>query len=123
MDRLLRFDLKTKVATPWFRRPGMQVEAIGFDGRGDPVVSAETMLQDASQATSQELWIVRGPDLAQRIYSTAGSTTTGVVNFSSVLADDHGIWFGSDSGVFLYTPAGQFRKVWAGAGDVAGRCS
>jgi hypothetical protein len=122
MDRLLRFDLKTKVSTPWFRRPGMQVQAIGFDGQGHPVVSAEAMSQDASRVTSQELWIVRSPNAAQRIYPQAGSTAPDVVNFTSVLADDHGIWFGSGSGLFLYTPDGQFRRVSAGAADVAGRC-
>ncbi|HET9849990.1 MAG TPA: hypothetical protein VFR68_15750 [Candidatus Dormibacteraeota bacterium] len=124
MDRLLHFDLHTKAMTPWFRKPGMQVQAIGFDSQGDPIVDAETMMsQSDPRPVSQELWIVRGHDGARRIYTGPGSIVAGVANFSSVLADDHGVWFGSNLGIFLYTSDGQFRRVTTSAADVAGRCS
>jgi hypothetical protein len=34
MDRLLRLDLRTRSRTEWFRRQGMEVEGLGFDGVG-----------------------------------------------------------------------------------------
>jgi hypothetical protein len=116
MTRVLRFDLKSRVAAEWFRRPGMQVQAMGFDGQGHPVVMA-------SSEGSTELWLVSAPGVGRQIYSGPGTNSPDYPWFSSPLADSHGIWFGSSKGVFLYTPDGKLQKVSTATGDIAGRCS
>ena len=125
MDRVLRFDLKSHAVTPWFRRPGMQVQAIGFDGQDHLVVMATTALAGLSVQPGQgsvELWLVTASGVAQKIYSTSKSSEF-VGSFSAPLADDHGVWFGTSVGVFLYMPDGKFIKVSDAQGEVAGRCS
>lgn len=124
MDRLLRFDLSTGARTPWFRRQGMEVEGLGFDGAGHPVVRAAKMLSDASASTSQELWLVTAPGIGKQLYSGPGSTSPAFLSFMGApLADDHGLWFGTSTGIYLYTPDGKFQRVSAAAGEIAGRCS
>ena len=123
MDRLLRFDLTTRAHTPWFRRQGMEVEGLGFDGAGHPVVRAAVM-SDASDSASQELWIATAAGAAKLIYSGPGSTSVGFIDFiGPPLADDHGLWFGTSAGIYLYTPDGKFQKVSTAVGEIAGRCS
>ena len=67
-DRLVRLDLKSRVVSPWFRRPGKEVRAIGVDGLGRPIVTVSSPT-DAGTSTSEELWLVTGPDLGKQIYS------------------------------------------------------
>lgn len=125
MDRVLRFDLKTHAVTPWFRRQGMQVQAIGFDSQEHLIVMATTELAGIAAQQghgSVELWLVTGPGVGQEIYSTSKSPDF-VGSFSAPLADDHGVWFGTSVGVFLYTSDGKFTKVSEAQGEVAGRCS
>ena len=121
-DRVIRRDLKSGAATPWFRRPGQEVRVIGVDGAGHPVVIMGPPT-DAGTSTSQELWLATGPNQAKQIYAGPGSASADFVAFGSPLADIHGLWFGSNTGVHLYTPDGKFQKVSAAVGEVAGRCS
>jgi hypothetical protein len=123
MDRLLRFDLTTRAHTPWFRRQGMEVEGLGFDGAGHVVVRAAKM-SDASESISQELWLVTAPGVASQLYSGPGSTSPAFLRFMGApLADDHGLWFGTSAGIYLYTSDGKFQKVSAAVGEIAGQCS
>jgi hypothetical protein len=121
-DRIVRLDLKTRAVSPWFRRPGKEVRAIGVDGLGHPIVTVSSPT-DAGTSTSEELWLVTGPDLGKQIYSGAGSNSPDFVGFGTPLADSHGLWFGSKKGVFLYTPDEKFQTVSTAVGEVAGRCS
>jgi len=121
-DRVLRLDLKTRVASPWFRRPGKQVAAIGVDGLGHPIVTVSSTV-DSATTTSEELWLVTAPGVGKQIYSGPGSNSPDFVGFGTPLADGHGLWFGSSKGVFLYTPDAQFQMVSTAVGEVAGRCS
>ena len=124
MDRLLRFDLTTGAHTPWFRREGMEVEGLGFDGAGHPVVRAATMMPDASGSTLQELWLVTAPGVAKQLYSGPGSASPEFLSFNGPpLADDHGLWFGTTAGIYLYRPDGNFQRVSSAPGQIAGRCS
>ena len=122
MDRVIGLDLKSRVSTVWLRRPGMQVDAIGFDGQGHLFVSARRTL-DGATSTSEELWLVTQPGVARQIYSGPGSDSPDFVGFSTPLADSYGVWFGSKKGVYLYTPDGTLKKVSSAVGEVAGRCS
>jgi hypothetical protein len=120
-DRVLRSDLKSRVVTPWFRRPGKEVAAIGFDRQGHPIVSVSSV--DGATSTSEELWLVTAPGVEKQIYSGPGSNSPAFVGFGAPLPDSHGLWFGSSKGVFLYTLDGKFQKVSTALGEVAGRCS
>jgi len=64
---------------------------------------------------------VTAPGVARQIYSGPGSSSSGF--FSPPLADDHGLWFGTTDGIFLYRPDGTFEKISTAGGEIAGRCS
>jgi hypothetical protein len=119
-DRVMRLDLKSRVVSAWFRRPGKQVQAIGVDSLGHPIVTVVSA--DGGTSTSYELWLVTGPDLAKQIYSGPGVNSPDFVGFGTPLADNHGLWFGSKKGVFLYTPDEKFQMVSTAVGQIAGRC-
>jgi hypothetical protein len=121
-DRLLRLDLKTRVALPWFRVPGKEVRALGVDALGHAIVTVSPPT-DAATTTSEELWLVTGPNLAKQIYAGPGSDSPDYAGFGTPLADGNGLWFGSKKGVFLYTADATFRMVSTAAGEIAGRCS
>jgi hypothetical protein len=121
-DRVLRLDLKTGVAAPWFRQPGIDVRAIGVDGLGHAIVTGSPPT-DAATSTSEDVWLITAPGVARQIYSGPGSDSPDFVGFSTPLADSHGVWFGSKKGVYLYTPDGTLKKVSSAVGEVAGRCS
>ena len=121
-DRLLRLDLKTHAVSPWFRRPGKEVRAIGVDGLGHPIVTVSSPT-DAGTSTSEELWLVTGPELGNQIYAGPGSNSPGFVGFGTPLADSQRLWFGSKKGVYLYTPDKKFQMVSTAVGEVGGRCS
>jgi len=123
MDRLLRLDLKTREDTEWFRREGWQVQAIGFDGDGSPVVRADS--GDGYTTSLVQLWLVTAPGVAKQIYPGSGTGSpvflTGFL--TAPLADAHGLWFGTSDGIFLYKPDGTFEKISTAGGEIAGRCS
>lgn len=123
VDRLVRYDLKRLFSEPWFRKPGLELEAIGLDGQANPVVTTSAMTPDASASTSEELWLVTSPGHSSKLYSGPGSKSTDFVQFGAPLADDHGLWFGSNKGIYLNTPDGKFPRVSTAVGEVAGRCS
>jgi hypothetical protein len=123
VDRLVRYDLKRLFGEPWFRKPGLELEAIGLDGQSNPVVTTSSMKPDASASTSEQLWLVTSPGRASELYSGPGSESADFIQFGAPLADDHGLWFGTNKGIYLYTPGGKFLKVSSAAGEVAGRCS
>ncbi|HVS05172.1 MAG TPA: hypothetical protein VHK65_03295 [Candidatus Dormibacteraeota bacterium] len=121
-DRLVVIDLKSRIARPWFRRPGKEVRAIGVDGLGHPIVTVGSPT-DAGTSTSEELWLVTGPEIGKQIYAGPGSNSPDFVGFGTPLADNHGLWFGTKKGVFLYTPDAKSQMVSTAVGEVAGRCS
>lgn len=122
-DRLVRFDLTTGAVTPWFRRPGAYVEVLGTDAIGHPIVRTSVMA-DSVTSISESLWVVSAPNVATPIYAGPGSKDSGYADFlGEPLQDDHGIWFGSGHGVYLFTGSGQLKKVSDVAGLIAGRCS
>jgi hypothetical protein len=121
-DRVLRLDLKSRVVSPWFRQPGKQVRAIGVDGQGHPILTVSSTT-DGLATTSEELWVVTAPDVGKRLYSGPGSNSADLIDFSTPVADDHGLWFGSRKGVFLLTPDEKFQMVSTAVGAIAGRCT
>jgi hypothetical protein len=122
-DRLMRFDMATGAVTSWFRRPGSYVEVLGTDATGHPIVRTSVMA-DSVTSISEALWVVNAPNVATQIYAGPGSKDPGYADFlGEPLQDDHGTWFGSGHGVYLFTGSGRLERVSNVAGLIAGRCS
>lgn len=121
-DRLMRVDPKTGSTAPWFRQPENEVQAIGVDGQGHPIVRVSSTI-DGATTTSEQLWLITTQGVGKQLYAGPGSNSKDFVDFGTPLADDHGIWFGSNKGVYLYTSDGVFKKVSSAVGEIAGRCS
>src|SRR5260370_31827846 len=90
-DQMLRVDLQTGVASTWLYRPGAFVGLVGFDGEGHPIVVVVN-------STASELWLLRGPQTADRIYAGPGAYSP--LNrlkidhvLAAAVADANGIWF------------------------------
>ena len=106
-NRLLRYDLQTGAATPWFYRPGSSLYVTGFDAAGRPFVSAGL---ETNGNPSLELWLVTSSTEATIVF-----TGTGVSTPSRLAAvDSHGVWFdggyATPSTVWLYA-GGSVKNV------------
>ena len=103
MNRLLRIDLRTGAATPWFYRPGADIYVLGFDSAGDPLVAVDGQ-------TSAEVWLVNSTTAATKLY-TASSEAASPRSVAAI--DRHGVWLtsgGPRAGVWLYS-AGSIQLV------------
>ena len=103
-DTIDRFDLTTGGRTTWLYKAGMGVYVLGLDTAGHPIVEAWS----GSPAGDIQLLLVTGPGTSQAIFRGVDSQLGGLGN---PIADSHGVWFGSSTGIFLYSPAGGFQKV------------
>jgi hypothetical protein len=91
MNQILRIDLRSGAATPWFYRPGATIYVVGFDATGHPFVSADfpPAPTDVNGRNIAELWHVVSATSATMLFGGAG-----VPSPSRVAAvDSHGVWF------------------------------
>jgi hypothetical protein len=96
MNRLLRIDLRTGGATPWFYRPGANIYMLGVDSAGNPLVGV------AGQ-TSVEVWLVNSAAAATKLYTASGDVP--IPRYVAAI-DRHGVWLSTASpraGVWLYS--------------------
>jgi hypothetical protein len=93
-DRLLRLDLGTGTVTPWFTRPGFQVQVFGFSAAGQPLVVAGT-------PAKLELWLVTAPSVGTLIDSEPGWSSGQTIEYP-VTSDSHGVWINTPRGLYLY---------------------
>jgi hypothetical protein len=110
-DTLARLDLASGAVVDWFHRDNMAVGYLGIDGAGNPWVVATS-----SQSTPWvvEIWRVGGPGQADLILTGQ--------NIWKVITDKHGTWFGSETGVYLYTGGRLQRVSSASVGEIVGPC-
>lgn len=110
-DSIAEVDLNTGKETTWIYRPGEEVFLLGLDGAGHPIVS-----------------VSHGPDFNARldtvlVLTSPGDPGThisdGGVLLNHVQGDRDRIWFGSDRGIYLWTPADGLQKVFASSQPVA----
>lgn len=117
-NQIDRFDAVDGKRVPWFYRPGTAPRVIGSDREGHPIVWVVTgnngVVGDDSVA---ELMLLMDPQSRRSIFK--GSAGFLGQNVQSI-ADSHGVWFGTDKGIYLYT--GQFLKVSNQAGSPANGC-
>jgi hypothetical protein len=93
-----RFDLATGTQTVWLYRPATGLGIIGFDIGGHPVITSFHGGFAQINDPEAEVLIAPKPDSSRSIYKGQLARTLG-----GGIADEHGIWFGSDRGIYLYT--------------------
>jgi hypothetical protein len=100
VQRLTVADGKTDV---WFTKDGSDLRVLGADLSGHPIITDEN-----------QVWLALSPDVAKVIGLPKGHY--------QALADSHGIWFGGDDGIYLYSPTGDVVKVSNQSAGLAGTC-
>ena len=106
-DSLVRIDLATGAETTWFYEAGRYPWMIGFTSRGQPVVVL-------GGPSGNEFRVMDQPGSpGQLIYSGNG------IPLGDVQGDGDRIWFGSQTGIYLYRPDRGFQKVFAYTADPA----
>jgi hypothetical protein len=117
-DSLVRTDLGTGQQTIWFTDPGRMMRFYGVDRAGLPIV-------ETYAGGHLELWRVAAPDQAKKFYSLdytgAPSLFGPEMQGGLFVTDEHGVWFGTSDGLYLYDGA-AFRKVATTSGIPAGPC-
>jgi hypothetical protein len=110
-DSIAQVNLKTGTETTWIYSPGLEVFLLGLDAAEHPVVS-----------------VSHGPDFNARldtvlVLNSPGDHGThvsdGAVLLNHMQADRGRLWFGSDRGIYLWSPASGLQKVFASAQPVA----
>jgi hypothetical protein len=119
-DSLQRWDLSTHATTTWFYRPSAYVYILGLDRSGAAVVLL-TNISSEYQVVSTEIWRVSKPGTETRIYSAPNGDQV-LDRSTSMIADEHGLWFGGPKGIFLYTADAGTRKVSDYVGAPANGC-
>jgi hypothetical protein len=115
-DQIWRLDLKVGRQIIWVDRPGTGLVVIGVDRQGRPLTSAVHDGRNYLDPTAELLLSL--DDATQRsIYKgpIAASLSGGIT-------DDHGVWFGSPQGIYLYSDAGGLQKVSDQSGYPANGC-
>ena len=130
-DSVDRFDLVTGSHTPWLYLPGTAVQVVAVDVAGHPLVLVLHGFGD-----NAELLLLTSPGAAQQIFhgtrtelrwitavSSAPAWRDIAMSLGSPIADSHGVWFGSSTGIYLYSPTIGMRKVSDQAGYPANGCT
>jgi len=107
-NQIDRFSLADGTRVPWFYRPSTAPRVIGADLQGHPIVlvvnGRNGVIDDDSVG---ELILLMNPQ-SQRSIFTGSAKLVGSMFIS--ISDRHGIWFGTDHGIYLYTGT-AFTKV------------
>jgi hypothetical protein len=114
-NSIARVDLRNGSETVWYYKPGHSVVLRGLDSRDRPVVSVATR-PDYPIDTSEIRLIDTPGGSGTLVYGGGGHSGTwspDALWITGPQADGDRLWFGSSRGLFLYTPAGGFRKVFA----------
>jgi hypothetical protein len=128
-NEIRSLDLATGEPTTWFYRPASLVTVVGSDIRGRPVLSVFGGKDRAvSEDLPAELLLLTGINSAETIYrgsaQMVGQLAGDRYHFKRTpLGDSHGIWFGSDRGIYFFTEMGGLRKVSNQPGSPAGFCA
>ena len=114
-DSIDRFDLVSGSRTPWLYLPESAPRVVAVDLTGHPISLVAHGFSDKA-----ELLLVTAPGIAQQIFH---GTQRELEGLGSPIADSHGVWFGSSTGIYLYSPAVGMRKVSNQAGYPGNGCT
>jgi len=112
-DQIDRLNLVDGTRVAWFYRPGSTVAVVGQDLGGHPIVAVSgyngqptefvVLLDPATQRS-----IVKGLDIP--------------AGLGGPIADRHGVWFGSQEGIYLDSDTSGFEKASSQGGYPANGC-
>lgn len=108
-NEVVRRDLTTGAVEIWFYHPGFNVAQAGAFIGGGLLVWVEPPL-----GGNHEYWLVTAPDVSRLIVHLDGG--------GGSLADSHGLWMGSSSGLYLFTGNGGVARVTDLPGEPANGC-
>jgi len=109
--RVSRLTISDGKTTIWFTKPDSYVSVLGTDLAGRPIVGTSLNGGNGNDVT---IWLASSPTEAKEI---------GVLQaYYQAIADGHGVWFGGQQGIYLYSNAGALRKVSNQPGFPAGVC-
>ena len=116
-NQIEKLDLTSGTRSTWLYRPGNLVGVVGIDAERRPIVlnylDKDTVeLSVLLDATSQRS-IYKGTKGWPASLDTVGG---------GVVADGHGVWFGTAEGVYLYTESGGVKRVSNMWSRPAGAC-
>jgi hypothetical protein len=114
-NQIERLDLRDGTMQIWLYRPGHLLDVIGIDAAHNPIV------RDYTDKQTVELLTLSSATAHRAILK--GSVETWLGYISGMAADSHGVWFGGDKGIYLYSEAGGLKKVTDHAGIPAGTCA
>lgn len=111
VDTIVQVNMSTGTETTWIYRPGQEVFLFGLDRAGHPVVSI---------SNGPDFNVSRGTVLVLMSPGDSGTQISdGAVPLNHMQADGSRLWFGSDRGIYLWTPAGGLQRVFASTQPVA----
>ena len=118
-NQIDRFSLADGKRIAWFYRPSTSMRVIGSDMQGHPivlVVNGRNGVIDGDYGA--ELLLLTDPQSQRSIFKGSAQLAGSMV---VLISDSHGIWFGSDHGIYLYTDT-AFVKVSNQPGYPANGC-
>ena len=115
-DQIWRLDLKAGRQIIWLDRPATGLTVIGIDARGRPLTRA---VHDAIHDLDPTAELLLSLDDATQRSVYKGPIAA---RLSGGITDDHGVWFGSPQGIYLYSDAGGLQKVSDQPGYPANGC-
>jgi hypothetical protein len=115
-NQIWRLELASGRQVIWLDRPGTGLTVIGIDAHDRPLISAVHDGRNYLDPTA-ELLLSLDDAKQQSVYKGPIAAT-----LSGGITDDHGVWFGSSQGVYLYSDAGGLQKVSDQPGYPANGC-
>ena len=115
-NQIWRLELNSGHQVIWLDRPGTGVAVIGIDAHDRPLIRAVHDGRSNLDSTA-ELLLSLDDAKQQSIYK--GPIAAGL---SGGITDDHGVWFGSPQGIYLYSDANGLQKVSNQPGIPANGC-
>jgi hypothetical protein len=106
-DTVERMDLRTGRLAAWFVAPhGMEVEVIGIDVQGHPILTLAPAATPAAPNPPVQVLLLTAPNRTVAI--SAGEQQT--LRPTGAFGDRQGVWIGDQSALWLYR-GGVLRKV------------
>jgi hypothetical protein len=116
-DQLDRYNLGDGTRVPWLYLPGKGIDLRAMDTAGHPIIQVINTL--VAEDVASRLLLLSSPT-TQLTILTAPARFIGSLTLP--IADGHGIWFGSQQGIYLYTEANGLKKVSNQPGYPANGC-
>ena len=121
---LLRLDLSSGDVSAWAQWPGFDLQVIGFDLAGNPVV--DTRHSDLIADPLIEEWVAarqNNPTMFLSVTNSPQPTEHGIEGFGlpTAIGDEHGIWLEVTWGLYFFS-ASATQKIAPLTGKLAGSC-